>query len=131
MKKLFFLLILLPLFSFSQIAEFETNYSIGNGYTMEMQMKWELYENKLIGYFTDRKIVKMMEKQNQPTTQVYELEMFEKDPEAKFKQDIHGNYIYQTETIRIIVTIGQLIKMTTKDDFSGQVNDVSYVYIDM
>lgn len=129
MKKLILALVFLPFLSFCQIAEFETNYIIGNGVTTEFKMKWSIYETKAVGEMTDKKIIKIMQESKTPTTQVFELKSFGNNNEAKFTKDINGNYVYQTENVRFLVTNGQLVKLSTKDDFTGQVSEIAYVYV--
>ncbi len=129
MKNFYFILFFLPSLFYSQIAEFNTNFVVNNGEVTELEMKWSLFENKLIGQFLDSKIIKSMEKQNLPTTQVFELKTYENDLNAKFLIDNYGNYKFQNNNIRIIVTINQLIKYSYKDDFTNKIYEINYTYV--
>jgi hypothetical protein len=139
MKKLIFSLFFLhSVFFYSQIlGSFSTNFSVtdyeNNKNTTEMSIDWTIYENKLIGIYKDKKLIKQLEKLKQPTEITIDLNTYSKN--STFKKDSFDNYIFNFKTndlnydIRIIVTLNQLIKITTKDTFTGKISDLSYVKI--
>ena len=139
MKKLILIILFTFNISYSQeiIASFSTNYMVsemqGQKQTVELTLDWVLYENKIVGTYTDKKIIKQLVKMNQPVNVTFDLNIYQKD--STFNKDNYGNYFFihkQNESsfeTRFIITINQLIKITTKDTFSGSVSDISYVKI--
>jgi hypothetical protein len=127
MKKILlfvFLTVAINVIGQEKIAEFSTMYTnVGNGIT-KMNIKFELYENKLVLNYLDKKTVKVMQKNGIKTSLVMTYD---------FKKEVNEYsewYIYQDKSIQVVVILKgnkkPSVTIKTKDDFTGKTTEQLY-----
>ncbi len=139
--KIYFTLIIISISCFSlsaqdKIAEFITtrislaanqNGHINNGATSaKMEIKFQLFEDKLILNYLDKKTIKSMEKIGQPTNLEFPY-VFSKESNNQAVW-----YKYQDDAIQIMVMLEgnptPSVTIKSKDDFTGKVTSNQLYY---
>lgn len=127
MKKILvftFLLMSISLVAQEKIAEFCTTHAnVGSGVT-KMNIKFELYENKLVLNYLDKKTVKVMQKNGMKTSLVMSYD---------FKKEVNEYsewYKYQDKSVQVVVILKgnkkPSVTIKTKDDFTDKVTEQLY-----
>lgn len=120
----FFLFVITNVFSQDVLESFETTHATTTGMTVKMKLKIEVFKDKLVLNYLDKKTIKQMKKSNMDASIVF--------PYALEKK-VNGNvvtYEFRNDTtfIQVIAkgnpTPSLVIK--TKDDFTGNVTEQMY-----
>lgn len=128
MKKfLLILILLLPLAVIGQekLTEVKTKRGQVAGYTLNTDILFEVYKDSVVMNYVNKRVVRQLEKKGLPTSVTYS---------GTCKIEKMGNlssYVYKTDDWKVTVlpesSSGKsVVKIQTKDDFSGEVTEQLY-----